>query len=159
LELITAGPMIQGPPVEGVTTEHPFVPVADIQADSLPYQVSASAWGLGYKQVLIDTAVDRASALEALTKLSVQGEGPITEDDEGIVKEFEASHFRRFLDIYRAFPEADDWSPARKVARNPSTNRNVADKDRLIQGPAAPWAALANLRYRMLLLYLEHSFY
>lgn len=159
LELFTAGPMIQGPPVKDVTTEHAFVPVADIQADSLPYQVSPNAWGLGYKQVLIDTAVDRASALEALTKLAVQGEGPITADDDGIAKEFEASHFRRFLDIYREYPEASAWSPARNVAKNPSTNPDVADRSRLIEGPAAPWAALANLRYRMLLLYLEHSFY
>lgn len=159
LSLFTAGPMIQGPPVEGVTGAHPFVPVADIQADSLPYQVNASMWGLGNKQVLIDTAVDRASALDALTKLSVQGEGPITVDDEGIAKEFAASHCRRFLDIYREFPEASEWSPARKVAKNPTTNPSVEDEHRLIAGPAAPWAALANLRYRMLLLYLEHSFY
>jgi hypothetical protein len=159
LELFTAGPMIQGPPVKDVTNEHPFVPVADIQADSLPYQVSPNAWGLGYKQVLIDTAVDRSSALEALTKLSVQGEGPITADDQNIAKEFEASHFRRFLEIYREFPEASDWSPARNVAKNPTIDRDVADESRVVEGAAARWAALANLRYRMLLLYLAHSFY
>jgi hypothetical protein len=159
LELFSAGPMTQGPPAEGVTNDQPFVPVADIQADSLPYQVSPSAWGLGYQQILIDTAFDRASALEALRKLSVQGEGPITVDDQGIAKELKASHFRRFLDIYREFPEAGDWSPARNIAKNPSTNPHVADRSRLIEGPAAPWAVLANLRYRMLLLYLSHSFY
>src|SRR6185369_6478645 len=46
------------------------------------------------------------------------------------------------------------------VATNPSTDPHVSNKlHRLIVGQAAPWAALANLRYRMLLLYLQHSFY
>ncbi len=159
LKLFTEGPMIQGPIVLGATAPYPFVPAADIQADSLSYQVNPSAWGLGYKQIFIDTAFDRRTALDALTKLSVQGEGPILADDDSIHKEFEGSHFRRFLDIYREFPEQDRWSPARHVATNPTTNQYVSDSARRIKGEAAPWAALANLRYWMLLLYLKHSFY
>jgi hypothetical protein len=158
LELFTAGPMIQGPIDPGI--DHPFVATVDIQADSLPFQVNPSAWGLGYKDLLIEVAADRPSALTALSRVSVQGEGPLTGDDEHLRAEYEKSHFGRFLAIYREFPEQSEWSPARPVATNPSTDPNVEDKPRrLILGPAAPWASLANLRYRMLLLYLQHSFY
>lgn len=158
LELFTAGPMIQGPIPPGV--DHPFVATIDIQADSRPFQVDPSAWGLGYKDLLIEVASDRNSALAALTKVSVQGEGPLTVDDEDLLAEVARSHFGKFLAIYREFPEPSEWSPARPVATNPSTNPHVEDKhDRLIVGAATPWAALANLRYRMLLLYLQHSFY
>jgi hypothetical protein len=158
LELFTAGPMIQGPIAPGV--DHPFVATVDIQADSLPFQVDPGAWGLGYKDLLIEVASDRQSALAALSKVSIQGEGPLLASDEDLQAELQKSHFGKFLDIYREFPEQSEWSPARPVATNPSTNPHVDDKlHRLIIGPAAPWAALANLRYRMLLLYLQHSFY
>ncbi len=159
LKLFTEGPMVQGPVVLGATAPYPFVPAADIQSDSLPFQVSSSAWGLGNKQILIETAHDRASALSALSGVSVQGEGPITVDDAGIRKEFEGSHFRRFLDVYREFPEETSWSPARNIASNPSTNQDAAHRAQRIEGEAVRWAELANLRYRMLLLYLEHSFF
>lgn len=156
LELFTAGPMVQAPGV----VDPPFVATTDIQADSLPFQVDPAAWGLGNKAILIETAYDRTTALAALTKVSVQGEGPLSKDADRARMEYEASHFRRFLDVYRDFPEPSEWSPARHVATNPSTNPQVPDpQDRLIEGSAAPWATLANLRYRMLLLYLEHSFF
>jgi len=158
LELFTEGLMIQGPITPGA--DHPFVPTIDIQADSRPFQVDPSAWGLGYKDILIEVAKDRTSARDALTKVSVQGEGPLTVDDKHLPAELAKSHFGKFLAIYREFPEESDWSPARPVARNPSTNQHVKDKhDRLIEGAAMPWAWLANLRYRMLLLYLQHSFH
>jgi hypothetical protein len=159
LKIFTEGPMIQGPIVPGAPKPYPFVAAADIQADSLPYQVSPGAWGLGYKQILVETALDRKSALAALTTVSVQGEGPITTDDDGIHKELEGSHFLRFLKIYRQFPEPSDWSPSRRIATNPTTNQDVHDDSRRIRGEAERWALLANLRYRMLLLYLKHSFY
>lgn len=159
LDLLTEGPMIQGPIVPGVDV-HPFVATADIQADSRPFQVDPSAWGLGYKEILIEVASDRQGARDALSKVSIQGEGPMSADDDKLPTEFARSHFGRFLAIYRDFPEQSEWSPARPVATNPSTNPQVPDKQhRLIAGEAAPWAALANLRYRMLLLYLKHSFY
>jgi hypothetical protein len=79
--------------------------------------------------------------------------------DDELRQEVRGSHFKRFLKIYRDFPEDGDWTPARNIATNPSTNRLVKDDKRRILGEAEPWAALANLRYRMLLLYLKHSFY
>lgn len=89
----------------------------------------------------------------------MQGEGPIEPTDAKLRDEVTSSHFYRFLEIYRQFPEQSDWSPAHPVAANPTTNQYVDDPDRRIQGEAEKWAFLANLRYRMLLLYLEHSFY
>lgn len=160
LKLFTEGPMVQGPSVCGAVEPFSFVATADIQADSLPYQVNPNAWGLGYKRVLIEVAHDRNSALAALTKVSVQGEGPITAKDEDVPKQVAGSHFMRFLEIYREFPEQTEWSPARRVATNPTTNRHAPHaNERLVKGEAKPWAALLNLRYRMLLLYLKHSFY
>lgn len=161
LTLFTAGPMIQGPHVTGTIEPYPFVATADIQADSLPFQVHASAWGLGAPQILIETAWDRASALAALTKVSMQGEGPIVPEDipatppPGVAP----SHFKRFLEIYRAFPEQSDWSPSRPIATDPTTAANADASRRITDVEALGWAKLANLRYRMLLAYLKHSFY
>lgn len=158
LQLFTEGPMIQGPIISGAPEPFPFVATADIQADSVPYQVSASAWGLGYKELLIRTAKDRTSVLDALTAVSVQGEGPLDPKDPDLEKTYRTSHFGRFLEVYRRFPEPGEWQPSHNVATNPTTNK-TAPKERIIEGEAARWAALANLRYRMLLMYLEHSFH
>lgn len=158
LKLFTAGPMVEGPLVPGAPRPYPYVATADIQSDSLPYQVSPGAWGLGYQHIIIGTAFDRNSALAALTAVSEQGEGPIEADEDHLQKKFRESHFGRFLEVYRRFPEQSEWSPSRPVATNPTTNQ-TADPGRLVLGKAALWAQLSNLRYRMLLLYLEHSFY
>lgn len=161
IKLFTEGPMVQGPHVPGTTVPYPYVATVDIQADSLPYQVTANAWGLGQRDILVDTATDRPSALTALTRLSEQGEGLINIDDtKRVPAKVHASHFYRFLEIYRKFPEPSEWSPARPVAVDPTTNHHLArDPDRAIRGEAHAWATLANLRYRMLLAYLAHSFY
>jgi hypothetical protein len=65
-EMFTPVPMVEGPPVPGITTAHQFIATVDIQSSSLKYQVNPSAWGLGYPQVLIETAHDRDSALNAV---------------------------------------------------------------------------------------------
>jgi hypothetical protein len=82
IRLFTEGPMIRGPIVPDVTDLNFFVATADIQADNLKLQVTPGAWGLGYKEILIESAYDRKSALAALTKVSVQGEGPLAVSDE-----------------------------------------------------------------------------
>jgi hypothetical protein len=159
IELFTQGPMIQGPLIPHVSDPHPFVATVDIQSDSLKFQVTPGAWGLGYRRILVETASDRPSALTALQKVSIQGEGPLAVDDEHLAEEFKKSHCSRFLEVYREFPDGDEWHPSRPIAINPTTNPDVDDPRRRIQGEATSWAALANLRYRMLLLYLKHSFY
>jgi hypothetical protein len=152
-EMFTLGPMPEGPPVPGVTTPHPFIATVDIQSSSLKFQVSPSAWGLGYPRILIETAHDRNSALAAINLIAVQGEG------SNVDKDLHKSHFGRFLSIYREFPEEGQWEPSLPVASNPTTNPDVDGLNRRLEGDACVWASLCNLRYRMILIYLKHSFY
>jgi hypothetical protein len=72
------------------------------------------------------------------------------------------SHFERFLGIYREYWEVsrmagqEDWNPALAVAVNPTVEPQT--RCTLIsREPAAHWASLFNLRYRMLLAYLSHA--
>jgi hypothetical protein len=128
-----------------------FIAAADIQGDSEKFQVKAGEWGLGYKDILICSANNRTSALNAIQKISTQGEG----SDIG---DLEASHFGKFLNIYRKFPAEGGWAPSRKVAKNPTTDP-LNDAGSLIEDKRAyRWARLSDLRYRMLLMLLAHSF-
>jgi rubrerythrin len=151
-ELFQTGPMIEGPAAPPFTDPHPFISTVDIQSNSQHYQVTASAWGLGYKKILIETAHDRTSATTAIDFISIQGEGNKVPTDLSV------SHFGRFLGIYREFPDEGEWMPACNVAVNPTTNPKITDPSRRIEGDACLWAELSNVRYRMLLMYLQHSF-
>jgi ferritin-like protein len=128
-----------------------FIHSGDIQASSIRYQVSASAWGLGQKDILIETATDRSSALNAIKLISVQGEG-------STIKNLKESHFGKFLEIYRKFPDEKGWRPSRSVATNPTTDQSAPRNRRITNKLALLWAGLFNLRYRMLLMYVSHSF-
>jgi hypothetical protein len=129
-----------------------FIASSDLQAGSLRFQVNPAEWGLGYKDILIETAYDRTSATDAITAISLQGEG------NDIFKDISESHFGKFLEIYNEFPDENDWKPSRNVAVNPTTDSS-APRDRYISNTVASlWAGLLNLRYRMLLMYLMHSF-
>lgn len=150
--LFTSGPVIQGPVVSKVMDRHPFLATVDIQPDTLKFQATPSAWGLGYQDLLIEIAEDRQSALAAIKLITEQGEGI------DVPKELYRSHFGKFLEIYSEFPDRD-WRPSRDVATNPTTNPKVSDPSRRITGRALPWAQLCNIRYHMLLLYLKHSFH
>ena len=77
----------------------------------------------------------------------------------------EPSHFVRFATIFHELQQIQkkkkDWSPSRRVATNPV----VAERGQAIKGstpitaePSRTWAALFNVRYRMLLSYLTHTF-
>jgi hypothetical protein len=128
-----------------------FVASGDIQANSLKFQVDPAEWGLGYQDILIETATDRTSAIAGINAISVQGEG-------STIGQFSDSHFGKFLEIYRQFPGEGSWRPSKNVARNPTTDSD-ASADRFISNETAFfWAGLLNLRYRMLLMYLTHSF-
>jgi hypothetical protein len=128
-----------------------FIASSDIQSSSLRFQVNPSEWGLGYNDILIETANDRTSAINAIELIARQGEG-------ATIGALGASHFGKFLEIYREFPDENGWQPSLNVARNPTTDDD-APPDRFISNPVAnTWAGLLNLRYRMLLMYLMHSF-
>lgn len=127
----------------------PFIPSRDISSDSLNFQVRPEEWGLDQPDLLIKSVVDRDAAAAAILAISTQGEGSSIDD-------LPSSHFGRFLEIYRNFP--DDWSPSKPVARNPKLCRD--EEGELITNPLARlWADLLNTRYRFLLMLLTHSFH
>jgi rubrerythrin len=129
----------------------PFIATADIQADSVQYQVQPGEWGLGYSDLFILAPGTRDGALAAIKHISDQGEG------NGL-EEIKQSHFGKFLEIYRRFPEPAGWIPARRLAHNPTTDWSNT-KATYIRNPfARVWARLFNVRYRMLLMFLAHSF-
>ena len=128
-----------------------MVPSCDIHAESLRFQVHPGEWGLGYPDLLIKTAADRDSATAAVKAIADQGEG-------SELPQFSSSHFGRFLEIYRVFPDEGDWQPARNVATNPTTDQTAGPDRRITHERARVWADLFNVRYRMLLVFLSHSF-
>lgn len=147
VQLFTAPTVPKEPPLQ----PPPFMASGDIQAQSIGFQVSPSAWGLGQKDILIETAIDRTSAINAITAIAVQGEG-------STIKSLRESHFGKFLEIYRKFPDEKGWRPSRNVAANPTTDQSAPMKRRITNKLALLWAGLFNLRYRMLLMYVSHSF-
>ena len=120
-----------------------------IDRQSLKYQATQDDWDHNSPDVTIFPIADRAAAREAIRKIAEQGEGPT---DSG-----QASHFDRFLRIYRgsrpdkkdAFPPARDWKPARQVPIDPEKPPRVA------ANRTNRWAQLANKRYELLLAFIE----
>jgi hypothetical protein len=146
--------LFQGATITQEPPEMPdvFVESQDISSDSKRFQARPEEWGLGYSEMLVETAVDRASAKSAIQAIATQGEG-------STIADLPSSHFGRFLEIYRRFPDESDWRPARQVARNPTTNPDAPQDRRITNAESLLWAKLFNVRYRMLLMFLKHSFY
>ncbi len=111
--------------------------------------------------VMVERMGTRTEALAALRKLAGQGEAPEVrtpsqdQDDE-------PSHFTRFAAIYRDWVTlGEGFAPARPVPRNPTTFEDAtrAGQGTFIEAPTSRrWAHLFNLRYRMLLTYLAHTY-
>jgi Ferritin-like len=149
------------------------LPVSAFHPETYPLQASWDEFGRGYGKgargssvagtektpdVLVLRAASRSDALAALSAIAEQGEAPSTRgatDDE-------ASHFRRFLNVFRAFPKDGAWEATVAVPTNPvapglaagAGEGQTAIKDE----QAGLWANLFNIRYRMLLSYLAHSY-
>ena len=124
--------------------------------------------------VIIGRVANRKQAVKALKAISMQGEAPVfaNKDTDDL------SHFDRFLEIYQEFDDIrhDGWRPTRHVPTNPTTlndlpvrhrerrksakqSRELVDRDQLISAEQSrEWASLFNLRYRLLLKYLGHTF-
>jgi Ferritin-like len=160
-----------------------LIPDAAFREESYVRQASWDDWGRGYKpdprpldpdgnlekisamaqraaqfraHVMIDRSATRTQALAALQRLSIQGEGPM-----GSEKADEWSHFKRFIKIFREFDTIKDekWSPIRAVPVNPTADKSAGNGDGYISSlQSRNWANLFNLRYRMLLTYLLHTF-
>jgi hypothetical protein len=105
--------------------------------------------------VLVMQASSRADALAALKAVAEQGEAPnkeATTDDE-------ASHFRRFLKVFRAFPKDGAWDATVSVPSNPVAPGVPAGTGQasIEDEQAGLWANVFNIRYRMALSFLAHS--
>jgi hypothetical protein len=126
------------------------------------FQAPGDVWSLTIGQtlnILVPPVTDRLSAISAVIQIAAQGEA--SDDAPGE----EPSHFRRFFEIYKAFPDAapqsatDYWQPTRPVATNPNTLKDPHDDaavGNITDDHTLDWARLFNLHYRLLLNYLAH---
>ncbi|MEA2857735.1 MAG: hypothetical protein QOH98_2056 [Methylobacteriaceae bacterium] len=110
-------------------------------------------------RVLIDRVATRAEAVKALEALSEQGEAPHLGTSD---KTHELSHFQRFAEIFEEFENIGyRWDPVRGVPTNPTTfaRKDAGNIGDFIEAQhSRHWGDLFNLRYRMLLMYLAHTF-
>lgn len=105
-------------------------------------------------RVIVAPMVTRTQAIAALQDIAGQGEAP----ELGLPNK-EPSHFDRFLEIYDEFETVDGWTPARDVPVNPHTGFGSSRERAAIENPQSRlWANLFNVRYRMLLTYLTHTY-
>lgn len=159
------------------------LPDSDFHADTYPFQADWAEWGRGYQggqrgnstganppatpDVLVVALASRSDAVNALIQIAEQGEA--TTDKSTSLDG--PSHFVRFLKIYEQMKavSAEGWEPARPVATNPYVSDDpdldpsaglltAVQTTRITHPEATLWAKLHNVRYRMLLTYLEHSF-
>ena len=120
-----------------------------IDNQTLKFQATQTDWDSGGKEATVHQISNRADVREAIRDIAEQGEGPINGGAP--------SHFERFLAIYRGgggllpFPKAGEWNPTLPVPENPrppATDPATASRtDR--------WAHLADLRYGLLLGFIE----
>jgi hypothetical protein len=137
--------------------------------------------------VIIERAATRTDALYALREITGQGEASGLKSDQKKKRKEkgkkspagmmdapapsgELSHFERFVEIYQAFEVnagSPAWNPVRAVPVNPTTSRVDATASRqkpdfqptpITSQASLRWANLFNVRYRMLLTFLTHSF-
>lgn len=152
-----------------VLSDSKALPDSIFREETVPFQASWDEWGRGYNgvqrgetvrnpspNVIVLRLSSRTDAVSALTQIARQGEWPETDPEAQ-----ELSHFRRFLNVFREFPEAAaGWSPTWRVPTNPQSP-GIGDSHAgpTIEHPeSALWSTLFNIRYRMLLAYLAHSF-
>ena len=155
------------------------------QPATYPYQAKFDEWGRGYTggdrgsagnnvftnspDVLVAPLLSRDDAYNALSEISEQGEGEEIDTDT-------PSHFERFLYIYKDFKRileetGGGFEPSYAVATNPfagepdSQDSSQPDEPALdpeqnaITNPEGIlWANLFDIRYRLLLNFLNHSF-
>ena len=155
------------------------------QAATYNCQAKFDEWGRGYTggsrgsdgksiytkspDVLVAPLLSRDDAYNALNEIAEQGEGLDTKDTM-------PSHFERFLHIYKEYKEIlkehDKFEPSRNVATNPYVGSETEIKvksgsdipkeedqgDKITDPQTILWANLCDIRYRLLLNFLNHSF-
>lgn len=117
----------------------------DLRPESLARQADPDDWQVS--NLRVHRMADRAGAVQAIRDIGEQGEGPTTAG--------ERSHFARFLGMFRgadglaAFPPPGAWVATRNVPTDPQVQELGNPRTRR-------WAQLADLRYALLLGFLEH---
>jgi hypothetical protein len=155
------------------------IPDSLFHDQTISVQASWDDWGRGYKpdpkaldaegnlespaeqpmasdraaHAIIVQMATRTEAVAALRDISAQGEAPhLATGQTG-----EPSHFERFLEIYQEL-EHIKWKPAHDIPLNPTTSAATDEGTLITAEPTRTWANLFNLRYRLLLTYLSHTF-
>jgi len=160
-------------PVIEILKDPDKIPDSAFRRSSYASQASWDEWGKNYRptpndqdaarvtpvrssHVLVFQMASRTEALDALREVAGQGEAPHL---RGRLKE-EPSHFDRFLDVYQEMEKVSGWSPTRQCPHNPVTTivPNSRDKTYIECEHSRTWAELFNIRYRMLLTCIAHSF-
>jgi hypothetical protein len=145
---------------------------ADFRADTFAVQASWDEWGRRYRpaparpgktdrpkgeskiEVIVRRMATRTEAVEAMREVAGQGEAAhVRSKLEG-----EESHFDRFVTIYQEFSGAEGDKPVYSVPTDPTTSGSDRHPGRITAEPSLAWANLFNVRYRMLLTYLTHSY-
>jgi hypothetical protein len=162
-----------------------FLPDDVFQTDTWPFQAKWDEWGRGYRDgvrgntdgadfpgtpnLFITPMASRDDAVAALKQIAEQGEACPDASPKN------PSHFARFLKIYQEMKKAlpvckkERWLPTRNVAVNPYIPASDAPepgdfptpdgpRDPITHPEAVQWGHLFNVRYRMVLTYLTHSF-
>lgn len=110
-------------------------------------------WSHDTPGLIIAATQDQRTAIDALKTISAQGEGS---PDQPL------SHFQRFVNLYRAFPETDpirgrvSWTPVRPVVSDPNT-LTTASPGQITDDRSLRLAKFTNIRYRILLTSLQQS--
>jgi len=126
-------------------------------AGTLSRQASDAEWAPS-RAIRVLTANTRQGALDSLKDIAIQGEGPVQP-----VADPNGSHFQRFLAAYRGdasnppFPTTE-WQPTRNVPTNPLLEGNSADPNVIHSPKANALARFADVRYALLLGFLEQYF-
>jgi hypothetical protein len=160
-----------------ILEDESLIPDEVFLVETYPYQAKFDEWGRGYAggsrgnstnantpgapNVLVQPVGSRTQTVSIVKEIAEQGEAASDEDNQ-------LSHFERFLGIYKQWRKLPDtFNPARNIAINPtiadgqSENENAEpalQKDLITNPEAQLWANLFNVRYRMLLTFLTHSF-
>jgi hypothetical protein len=152
-----------------------LIPESCFNRSTLTRQASFADWGRNYEpeprnvdaegslidtpsqrgpRVIVTPMATRTQAIAALEDVAGQGEAPHLggENDE-------RSHFDRFLEIYQDYEtHVRGWSPVRNVPENPTAGEPQDGQTPITAQPALALANLFNIRYRMLLAYLAHTY-
>jgi len=122
------------------------LPDSAFHSETVTQQADHEDWQVG--DLRVHRIADRAAAALAICDIGEQGEGPTNEGAR--------SHFERFLGVYRgqggmaAFPAAGEWVPTREVPTDPAVDADITEPR------AKRWAELVDIRYALLLGFLEH---